>query len=140
MFLPDAHITTVALMSRHGLAGWSFAWDDSTVRFGVCKYRTKTIGLSRRLVELNGEEEVRNTIVHEIAHALAPGSGHGRAWKRKALEIGARPERCYAAKDVKAPTRKFTGRCPSCALTVARDRRTRCACRRCHARIIWKRV
>jgi predicted SprT family Zn-dependent metalloprotease len=141
MFLPDAHITAVALMSHHGLKGWSFAWDDSTRRFGVCKYRTKTIGLSRRLVELNGVEEVRNTILHEIAHALAPvGAGHGNVWKRKALEVGARPERCYQAKDVKAPARKFTARCPSCALTFARDRRTKSVCRKCSVRIVWKRA
>jgi predicted SprT family Zn-dependent metalloprotease len=139
MFLPDAHALALALMLHHGLREWKFRYDASTRRFGVCRHGRKVIGLSRRLVELNGEPEVRNTILHEIAHALCPATeGHGHAWKLKAMEVGARPERCYQHKDVRAPQRKFKGSCPSCSLTVSRDRRTRCECRRCRLPIVWK--
>lgn len=139
MNLPDAHATALALMLKHGLTEWSFAFDASTRRFGVCRHGKKQIGLSRRLVSLNSEAEVRNTILHEIAHALCPArEGHGARWKLKAMEVGARPERCYSSTKVKAPKRKFAGRCPSCSLTVARDRRTRSICLRCRQPIIWQ--
>jgi hypothetical protein len=59
-----------SLMLKHGLEEWSFAWDNSKKRFGVCKYRrlnsgyapTGTIGLSRLLVEVNDVIQVTDTI------------------------------------------------------------------------------
>jgi hypothetical protein len=96
-------------MLKHGLEEWSFAWDNSK-RFGVCKYRrlnsgyapTGTIGLSRLLVEVNDVIQVTDTIF-EIRNALTLGDGHGYAWKRKCIEIGAKPERCYTNKDTTVP-------------------------------------
>ena len=61
----------------------------------LCRYGTRTIELSVFLVDRNGPEEVRDTILHEIAHALVgPGHGHDAVWKRQCIEIGARPVRC----------------------------------------------
>ena len=35
------------------------------------------------------DEEVKNTLLHEIAHALVgPGHRHNRVWRQKAREIG----------------------------------------------------
>ena len=42
----------------------------------------------------NGPEEVRDTILHEVAHALVgPGHGHDTVWKATAAQVGARPQR-----------------------------------------------
>ena len=38
---------------------------------------------------------MRDTILHEVAHALTPGDNHGPLWRRVCRQIGARPERCY---------------------------------------------
>lgn len=77
------------LMDLHGLTDWKFRWDNSKQRAGVCKYGPKIIGLSKPLVELWAEGPVRDTILHEIAHALVgPGAGHGFIWRQKCLEIG----------------------------------------------------
>ena len=80
--------------------GWTSKLDDSRRRFGVCMPKEKVISLSRLLIELNSEEEVRDTILHEIAHALAwerhrANCGHDQRWKDICIEIGARPERCF---------------------------------------------
>ena len=42
-------------------------------------------------------DEVRDTILHEIAHALVgPGHGHDAVWKAKCVEVGAKPEAAAA--------------------------------------------
>jgi hypothetical protein len=87
-------------MVQHGLSDWSAALDTAVRRFGVCHYGKKHIGLSRKLCELNSDEEVTDTILHEIAHALAferhgVNCGHDQRWKAICVEIGARPKACY---------------------------------------------
>lgn len=59
-------------MKKHGLLEWSFSFDNAIERFGSCRLTSKKISLSKKLIELNSIERVRNTLLHEIAHALAP--------------------------------------------------------------------
>ena len=87
-------------MVQYGLSDWSAALDTAVRRFGVCHYGKKHISLSRTLCELNTDEEVTDTILHEIAHALAferhgENCGHDQRWKTICVEIGARPKACY---------------------------------------------
>src|SRR5690242_11321616 len=84
--LADAKRLAEQLMKTHNVSlAWSFRFDSAKVRFGKCDYRGREITLSRHLVELNDEAEVRDTILHEIAHALVrPNVGHGPAWQRVA--------------------------------------------------------
>lgn len=120
------------LMQLHRVPrDWSFVFDRSKVRFGKCDYRRKQISLSRQLVELNSEGEVRDTILHEIAHVLAPrGAGHGPAWKSLALSIGCNAQRCYG-REVARPAPRYTGTCPACKRVIYRHRRTLIACAKC---------
>lgn len=116
----DLHIAeTLAkqLMCQHGLGYWIFEFDRSKKRFGACDYRRKVVSLSRALVEVNIEKEVRDTILHEIAHALTPGDHHGYRWQLKAREIGARPERCYTDETTVLPKPKYIGICTMCPKT-----------------------
>jgi SprT protein len=132
MTLKQAEELAKRLMRLHKLPReWSFAFDRSKVRFGKCDYRRKQISLSRYLVELNGEEEVQDTILHEIAHALAPrGTGHGPVWRSLALSIGCNGRRCYGH-EVARPTPKYRGTCPSCRRVIYRHRRAVIACGEC---------
>lgn len=84
-------------MQKHGLIeqGWGWSFNNRKSSLGLCKYVSKTIFLSRPMVEINSEEIIANTILHEIAHALCDkDAGHGPEWKRMAIKVGARPERC----------------------------------------------
>src|SRR5262245_21094659 len=86
------------LMALHGLHGWTFAFNRAKQTLGLCRYERKTIELSVYFVDGNGPEEVRDTLLHEIAHALVgPDHGHDAVWKAKAVAVGARPERCGRA-------------------------------------------
>jgi len=105
------------LMNEHGLLddGWKFKLDGAKRRFGLCMYRTKVISLSKALVELNEFDQVKDTILHEIAHALVgAGHGHDNVWRRKALEIGCNGKRCYSAKEVTRVKGKYIAICNTC--------------------------
>ncbi|GEM_PF-1617042 len=83
-------------MDDHGLSDWRLTWDRAVRRAGLTRFRQKTISLSVPLMRLFPPSEARDTILHEIAHALVGhAAGHGATWKAKAAEIGARPERCF---------------------------------------------
>src|SRR5689334_24415568 len=85
------------LLDRFGLRSWRFRFDRAVRRFGCCHYTTATITLSAPLTVLNSEAEVRDTLLHEIAHAVAgKAAGHGPEWKKYAAAVGAKPERCYS--------------------------------------------
>lgn len=80
-----------ALLHIHGLdsQGWRVVIDNAKGRAGICKYRSKTIGLSRMVTEMHSAAEVEQTVKHEIAHAIAGSAAqHGPEWRRVFLSIG----------------------------------------------------
>lgn len=128
MNLITAENLAISLMKEHGIwdMGWRFQWDNAIKRFGVCKYRKKVIGLSKNLVSLNDEERVKDTILHEIAHAIAGHqAGHGWMWKNVCVRIGAKPERCYTTKDTAVPQMKYYAICGACGKEHQRQRALR---------------
>ena len=112
------------LIDKHlGDKGWCFRWDTAVRRFGACHHNFKMITLSKALVELNDWEQVKDTTLHEIAHALAgKGAGHNYLWKYWCREIGARPERCYPYTVVQ-PKAKWQATCTNCGRVVNRCRK-----------------
>jgi len=132
MELEAARNLAEELMRKHRLPRtWSFEFDRSKVRFGKCDYRQRVISLSRYLVALNDEANVAETILHEIAHALAPPrAGHGPVWQAIARSIGCNGQRCYGA-EVRRPEPKYRGTCRACGRVIRRHRRTVVACGRC---------
>lgn len=94
--------------------GWTFQLDNSVKRFGQCRYRTRVISMSKHLIELNSEEQVLDTILHEIAHALTPKAHHGYEWKMACIRIGARPVRCYSTDTVEQPKMRYQATCGCC--------------------------
>lgn len=121
------------LMAAHGLADWEFGFDGAKRRLGACWLQRRRITLSRHFVRLNGPEIVRDVILHEIAHALTPGDGHGRLFKRKARELGCSGASCVPGSQVVAPPPRFILECPHCGRTFPRYRRptTKLACGMC---------
>jgi len=116
MNLQEAKDLAISLMEKHGLIDkrWYFEFDNAKRRFGVCNYRYNKIGLSRHLTELNDIEQVRDTILHEIAHALVGfNHGHDWVWKQKALEIGCNGNRCYKSDEVVSTSAKYEAVCPN---------------------------
>lgn len=138
MELKKAKALTTFLMRKHGLPNtWRFSWHNKKVSLGTCSYVKKTIYLAKWYTELNDESEVRDTILHEIAHALsyerhgAKGIGHGRLWKKICIEIGATPRACSKNKLNKPSNHyKYVETC-SCGITYKRHRLNFSASYRC---------
>lgn len=105
MKLDDVEDLAWDLMDDHGIATtWSFSFDNAKRRCGQCVHSKRTITVSRYYAEQNGEKEISDTILHEIAHALVgPGNGHGPKWQAMARKIGATPNRCADASVVMPP-------------------------------------
>jgi predicted SprT family Zn-dependent metalloprotease len=123
------------LMDQHGLAGWQLVLDRAKQRAGVCRYDSRTIGLSAALMQLYDEAQVRETVLHEIAHALVgPGAGHGPQWLAMARRIGSTGERCVP-QDAPRVTGAWVGTCGA-GHAVAMHRRPRRvrSCTVCHPR------
>lgn len=118
------------LMDKY-IPGWEFRWDRATRRFGCCHQNLKRITLSKALAELNNWDDVKDTALHEIAHALAGvGHGHDNVWKTKCIEVGASPTRCYDS-SVKRPKKKWKGVCPECGRIIYGCRRRNISCGKC---------
>lgn len=129
-----AHLA-VTLMAEHGLSDWEFALDHARNRLGQCDFRRKRITLSKHLIGANGQDVVRDTLLHEIAHALVgPGHGHDKVWKQQAERIGAQPR--ASTSEVCLPEPKWELVCLRCERVLARRhqrrlRLDRLACRAC---------
>lgn len=117
------------LMDAHGLKDWQFGFDRATARLGVTYLHGKKITLSKQFAARNTWAEIKQTMLHEIAHALcAVGVGHGRAWKEMYTSLGGTTQRDYTI--IKMPP-LIVGNCPNCKREVKRRRRAAIACATC---------
>ena len=141
MELKKASALTHVLMHQHDLhREWTFRWQNKKCSLGTCSYNRKEIRLSRWYVELNDMGDVKDTILHEIAHALSykrygsRGIGHGVLWKKVCREIGAIPRSCSKSHLNKPQNHyKYVDIC--CGLTFRRHRlrkHTKYSCPKCH--------
>lgn len=108
------------LMTVHGVGSIGFELDGAKKRIGACHYTTVNgvtlpvkITISKHFASILQMEEIRETMLHEIAHALTPGAGHGARWAAKCRELGmthVAPKKATSAR----PEYSWEGFCPSC--------------------------
>ena len=83
---------TQHLLRTHGLTdrGWRFVHATPRGLDGYVLHETKTLAVSETLHKLNNARVVRDTVVHEIAHALVGKSSDppGQKWLAKAKRLG----------------------------------------------------
>ena len=92
--------------------GWKFVWDTKARRrYGQCRYNKREIGITKQLAAINSFEETQDTVLHEIAHALAGvGHGHDSHWKHWCIQVGAEPTRCYRSEDQGGTVKTLEGK------------------------------
>jgi predicted SprT family Zn-dependent metalloprotease len=121
--------------------GWSFQWDNAKSRFGQCCPNKKVIKISQNLAEANSNnfDVIKDTVLHEIAHALHwifyKEVSHNWRWKNIAISIGCNGKRCYHLEDVdiEAIKSKYTLICQNCGKKFPRHKITKrnCSCPNC---------
>ena len=143
--LADVEALARRLLARHqadsGLAPeWTFGFDLSTVRGGVCRYQHKRIDLSVSFCQRATRVEIEDTLLHEIAHAIAGVEHrHDEVWKATARKIGCTAERCH---DVTHTLARWIGEC-GCVRRWFRHRLNRrlrggARCLKCGRPIKWR--
>jgi predicted SprT family Zn-dependent metalloprotease len=88
------------------LEGWILKKDHAKKRLGQTNFTRKHISISTYFLRGPScdHKAIRNTVLHEIAHALVGFSHHhDKVWKEKALSIGCDTKICQAM-DVPPPT------------------------------------
>lgn len=112
MNLSEADNIARLLVAEHLGSPWRVAWNNRKTVMGVCDHAHMVIGLSRPFFRINGEAELRDTVLHEIAHAIVGhGHGHDAAWRSKARTLGATPQRCGYPEN--EPQALWTATCPN---------------------------
>jgi len=138
MQLIDAKNMAARLMNEHGLIadGWYFEWSRGKMTLGSASASRKRIKLSYHYATLNDADEVRDTILHEIAHAkVGPGNGHNHVWRAMCIQIGAKPTRCSTT--ATSPPPNYLVVCPVHGTIATRYRRRAAhkmleySCKRC---------
>lgn len=126
-----------ALLHRHGLANWRFTFDDATRRAGSCQYGRRTITLSRHLARNAPAEEILDTLLHEIAHALVgPKHHHDAVWRARAVAIGGSGQRCH---DLRFAPPRYIVQCRNgCWSGTAERRRRNVVCSNCRGEIQYQ--
>ena len=136
---PHAEALNLAadLMKEHGLSDWRIKLDHARRRAGQCDYNKKEISLSRHYVRYAEMDHIRDTILHEIAHALVgPNHGHDAVWRQQARAIGCTATRCHTLNFSHA---RWIMRCPNGCFEVERHRRkSGLLCATCKSPVVFE--
>lgn len=127
---------------------WKFKFNVGRRLLGKCDYVKKTISLSKHFALVATKEQIIEITLHEISHcAIGRGHGHSEIWKKKAIELGAKPVRCASYESCKNIPAKFTGKCPTCFRTFQAFRRlknmdkricSKQACKAAGRYVVWE--
>lgn len=109
-------------MLAHGLHDWAFGFGRGKRTLGTTRVRagasTGVVRVSRHLVTAGTPAMLRDTLLHELAHALAyqrhgrRAMNHGPLWRAVAREVGAEPRAtCRGGPLVPAPHVLVCRRC-----------------------------
>lgn len=152
MFLGDAEHMANYWMEHYGLfdLGWKFIFMNGRKQLhGRCSPRKKQVKLVRAYVEWNDEDTVKDTILHEIAHALDwvrnKNASHGPTWIAICFEVECRPYEFH--NDTEQIKEGVVGSCWACDYEYWKRNRmpskssgTTWHCPNCGYELDWKRV
>ena len=124
---------------RYNIEGWSVNFAIKDGRAGECNYATQHIGFSTHYIEKASIEQVRNTVLHEIAHVLTGRlpKPHSSRWKTVFKAIGGNGQAYTTppAAAVASGDYRWVGKCPTCSHEIGERRAPTAvfACSRCCA-------
>jgi len=116
------------------LKHWSVSTNKRKRAFGVCNYTHQKIELSEFLIPHMTDEAIKDTIIHEIAHALTRGHNHDYVWRRKCIELGGNGHRvggdekyknASESRQIIEKSAKYTLTCPVCGDSHGQHRKSK---------------
>jgi len=129
MELIKAQKLAKSLIEKHLSKNWIFKFDRGLKRAGSTQVKRNItseqlkITLFKTLTLNRSEDEVKNTILHEIAHAKQyelRGTiyGHDEDWKRIFLSLGGDGEKYFNNKEAVQKNYKWIAYCSKCNKNV----------------------
>lgn len=110
--LERVRVWAEALIRLHLDDSWSFDFDRAARRAGLTNYTARRITVSKHLAARWDDDDVHQTLLHEVAHAIAgPGAGHGPQWLRTARELGYVGGRTHQG-EIATERANWVGTCP----------------------------
>jgi SprT protein len=114
-----------ALRIKHPIMrAYKLEWSNGKRRLGYCNPYYKIVSVSMHHVRGSEDNEVIDTLLHEVAHAIAEErakargvriKSHGFEWRNACREVGAKPERLkHNAYTIAKPQSKYTTKCNAC--------------------------
>lgn len=104
--------------AKWGLDDWELRFSNQKRHLGYCRPKKKIISISKAFMETNSFNVMRDTLLHEIAHALhfleTGKTNHSNGWKKYALRVGCEPKRCATGQGLCMPKGNYIGVCPVC--------------------------
>ena len=124
-------------LNEYSLNDWNIGFDYAERRAGACFFDKKLLSFSVKFLKNANKEEINDTILHEIAHALVgPGNGHNSKWKKKAKEIGC-TGRIYYENEFATP--KWIKYCEQgCWWVKCYRRKKNLICKKCKSNVRFK--
>ena len=125
------------LLMEHNLTDWRFTFDNAPSRGGKCSYRDQVISISEQFCFKVDDKEITETILHEIAHALAgENHGHDAVWQHTVKSIGGKPTRTHC---ITFTPPRYIVSCERCQWHVGRQQRRRDAiCTKCKSPVTYQ--
>lgn len=138
---PETTLNVIAeqarsLLTRHHLAQWSFQFDHGSRRAGCCHYTTQVISMSVEFARHASAQDIQETLLHEIAHALVGKfHNHDAVWQAKAREIGSTGRRCH---NLQFTPPRYIVTCERRCWVATVERRGRgLICKHCHSPLVY---
>ena len=124
-------------MDKNDLYDWGLELDFAKVRAGACHFGEKKITFSRNFLKNSNQHDIKDTILHEIAHALVgSNNGHNKVWKEMAIKLGCSAKRCHT---LEFSDYKWTRFCPNqCWEQKTHRRKSNLICKKCGSTVSYK--
>ena len=120
---------------KYDLCNWTLKIINSKRKYGHCRWGKNEIAISKKFVAINNWNQMKQCILHEIAHALVGSKAkHGKEFKDVCEKIGCMEDGCYTkARNLNVPKSKYTIICKTCGRTQVKNRKRRSpvACSKC---------
>lgn len=92
---------------------------------GRCHYRKKLLELSEAFIDANDWHAVRDVLLHEVAHAMAPGDGHGAQFAKACRMLGVSNRACGRLSDYDGAAPTWATVCTCCGKRTGESFRKR---------------
>ncbi len=137
------------LMNQHNLQDWKIRFNDRVSSAGLCSYSKKTIYLSKKFIKHADYDAIKNTCLHEIAHALDCKrrfrSDHSIHFQMICREIGCDYNQHSNRNDLFGDKyNKWNYTCQGCGKSIGTSRKLknmdRRTCRKCGSKFTEKKL